>query len=211
LQVASDDERQSQGHLWTGGLLYLILLEHVGWYLSSRKAEPRPSGSGEAFKRSLDMFGTPMSADDRAALWVLRNSFAHDFSLAKSRGRQQFLLEWTLDSQPAVTLPAVRWDGVGYGSPAHPTKVNLRAVEDLAEGVVRKIGNLAKAQPQGLYVLSDISDDEFDRRFRLHVSRPRSPARRRFVPVPTAGSPVTGTGSRRVPLSRTSVPTTGTG
>jgi hypothetical protein len=175
-------------------LLYLILVEHVGSYLSASKAETRPSGSGSAFKRALEMFGPPMPQSERDALWVLRNSFAHDFSLAKPRGHHQFLLGWTLDSLPAVTLPAVPWDGVSYSSPASPTEVNLRAVEDLAEAVVRKIGNLANAQPQGLYVLSDITDQEFDRRFRLHVSRSRSGDRRQSMSISTGSVPVTGTG-----------------
>jgi hypothetical protein len=192
-------------------LLYLILLEHVGSYLSDSKLSTKPDGSGEAFKRALDMFGPPMSVDERDALWVLRNSFAHDFSLAKKRGHQQFLLGWTRASQPPVTLPAVPWDGADYSSPANPTEVNLRAVEDLAEDVVRKIKNLARAQPQRLYVLSDIDDDEFDRRFRLRVSRPRSRARRLFASVLTAGPPVTGTGGRGVPVSRATTHTTGTG
>jgi hypothetical protein len=188
LQVASDEERAERGLVWTGVMLYLTLIEHVGWYLSGATRAARPRGAERAFERTLEMFGPSMPGKERKALRVLRNSFAHDFSLA--RERHHFRLSWTLGSMPAVTLPPTLWDG-SFSNSANPTKVNLRAVEDLAESVVGEIWRLANAQPQRLHVVAGITDEEFDCRFRFRVSRP-----------PSAGSsPLTSTSNITAPGS----------
>ena len=146
-------ERAEHSALWLGALGYLIAIEIIGKYLDRVGYvgdEKRP------IMRALLQFTEDEVEDEDAhkvaryaALYALRNAFAHNYSLFNERAglSHRFALTTTGEA-PVVRLPAEGWDGTSFG-PARPeevTWVDLRALGDMAERVYR---NVCEAHRQG--------------------------------------------------------------
>lgn len=99
---------------WLGATGYLIALDQLGKAVKPAGVAPpeRPF-----FKACLENFAPDLGADDVRALYSLRNSFAHDFSLASQRQgldegpdhRHRFFALDTVG--PLVVHPPVQWTG----------------------------------------------------------------------------------------------------
>lgn len=122
---------------WLGAVGYLCLLDQIGSTVRPRQPSTGAArGSGNSISRALAHW-TNCTEDERAALYALRCSFAHDFGLLNPRpAPPQLLHAFNLRQDgPLVTPPAERWDG-SYPVPRLATTVvNLRAVGDLVEQV----------------------------------------------------------------------------
>ena len=98
--------RAPKESIWPSSLLYMVLMDQIGTAFEPRGEHPEYPGQG--FRNALDLFATkvmPLSTDEQAALYALRCSFAHDYSLVNvpSNSRRVelfhlFQLVWTSTS-----------------------------------------------------------------------------------------------------------------
>lgn len=131
--------RRSQS--WLAATSYLMLLDQVG---TGFKLQGKPVTGSNSFLHALDHFTTLTNEDEREALYALRNAFAHDYALFNvNRHNPLRTHALQLDANafdPVVVLPANRWGGdFDNLTPDMATRVNLRAVGDLVEGVVEAL------------------------------------------------------------------------
>lgn len=171
---------------WAAALLYLAMIDQAG--AAFTLMSPTPSeGVGKRFDRALQQFAPaltgPANTSKRRALYALRNSFAHSYSVANrdasasAGNHHHFLLRWERDinRHPLVVLPPTPWDGdyakVKLVNPTakdpQPTQINLYAVEQLGEEIWRNIQRHAHARR--LY-LQTADWQEFRVRFTFVVS-----------------------------------------
>jgi hypothetical protein len=68
---------------WVGAIGYFALLNQLG---NAIKPKGQTATSTTGIEKALEFFSAA-SSDDRAALYALRNAFAHDFSLRACAGR----------------------------------------------------------------------------------------------------------------------------
>jgi hypothetical protein len=155
---------------WLGAVGYLCLLDQIGSTVRPRQAAAGPDrGSGNSISRALEHW-TSCTVDERAALYALRCSFAHDFGLlnpsAHPRLRQAFHLR---EDGPLVTLPAKRWDGSYPVTRDVATTVNLREVGDLVEQIQARVRDAHRDSRLQLALKSGVA--EFNDRCVLMIMR----------------------------------------
>jgi hypothetical protein len=163
--------------IWPSSLLYMVLMDQMGTAFQPKGSSPKHT---QGFRNALDLFATkvaPLTEEDQAALYALRCSFAHDYSLINIPGDQKrsdlfhlFKLIWTPDpSEALIELPPIPWDGtLGLGTPNYRTVVNLWKFEELAESVVGHVQELARADE--LELGSGLTPHEFAIRYGMNVS-----------------------------------------
>ena len=131
---------------WLGAVGYLILLDQIGTCF-------RPAGTadvdGNTINHALSYF-TDFSGADRIALYALRCTLAHDYSLVNEHPRthrrtHHFIILSDPDF-PVLRHPPQPWNG-DYASqePDNATIVNIRAMGELVEKIYRELLDLAKA------------------------------------------------------------------
>ncbi len=131
-------------YLGTSG--YFSLLDQVGNCFIPNNPK---DASLKGLKSSLLEF-TDLSQDDRDSLYALRCSLAHDFSFVNKdpeRDRKgRYFRRFTVvsdDSYGVIHAADQKWTGdLSDNSPEVFTLVNLEALGDLAEEVVRKLKQL---------------------------------------------------------------------
>jgi len=109
------------------------------------------SAGTQSFRSALNLFARPvlpLSADEINAIYALRCSFAHDYSLVNSTTKpglaHLFIVTWSLD-RPLVDIPIPAWDGdTGAPLPPRRTIVNLKVLEELVEGMVVVVQDAAR-------------------------------------------------------------------
>ena len=127
-----------QSASWLAAVGYLCWFDQVGGALV---LDSKPN-VGSAFLGGLERF-SDLSEAEREALYGLRNSLAHDYSLINPKTAQnaRFPLRWhcfALDPHAhPIQFPAKPWDGLTY--PPTQTSVGLRWVGDLAELVKDRV------------------------------------------------------------------------
>lgn len=130
---------------WLGALGYMALLDHIGLCYQP-EVFPRTTPETSGFIKALTYFAPELPEPEIMTLWALRNSFAHNYSLANPRPtakhRYRFLLSAEA-GQPLVVPALVPWDGTIRLKTRHETVVNLRAFGDLAERIVAEVQRLA--------------------------------------------------------------------
>ncbi|WP_410626336.1 hypothetical protein [Amycolatopsis sp. cmx-8-4] len=118
---------------WLGAVGYLLLVDQVG---SACRAP------GPPVVRALRQFAPRVGEPEREALYALRCSLVHDFGLVTVGGpgrTHHFMPADAAGSGPVVRLPPEPWDGrVEHCRRLNATWVDLRALGDLAEEVVRR-------------------------------------------------------------------------
>ena len=137
----------------------------------------RPAGGAKVGHRRAQggQAGEALSDDEQAALYALRCSFAHDYSLIniplddrRADLFHMFQLVWTVGG-PLIELPPTPWDGTfGLGIPSHRTVVNLFEFEELTESVVVEVQDLARRDE--LELGSDLTSHEFALRYGMTVT-----------------------------------------
>jgi hypothetical protein len=123
---------------WAGTLAYMVLIEHIGIYLSKTVGA---STESRAFTRALADF-TTLNHPERMALYALRCAFAHQYSLINvGQGNQvdavllhhQFVVH---RDETLITFPATPWNCVrGPATEGLITQVSVKKIGDLVEGM----------------------------------------------------------------------------
>jgi hypothetical protein len=143
---------------WLGALGYMVLLDQIGSCFKPLNPQPlmHPNDSEPQQSEYLKalFFFSPLTPDERNALYALRNAFAHDFSLYNipywlvPPATHKYLHHFTVNSDPytkIVTLPQQAWDGdLNNMIEANRTNVNLQTFGDLVEGICAELYNLAE-------------------------------------------------------------------
>lgn len=138
---------------WLGALAYMALLDQIG---SCFRPLGTPKRKEPSILLTLGYFSN-LQDDECKAIYALRCSFAHDYSLSnvryKRKGDQliQSLTHRFCVSQgangPVVTLPAPsdRWDGkfTTIKNDRNLTHINLEKLGDLVEDVCKRVAQLA--------------------------------------------------------------------
>jgi hypothetical protein len=162
--------------IWGASLLYMVIIDQIGSSFETRGA-PRPNGN--SFSMALRTFGvpvTPLSPADIDTLYALRCSFAHDYSLLNvpaNRNRipqlaHLFSVTWSFDRR-LVERPTTYWNGnTSAPLPIERTVVNLKAFEELVEGMIRQV-QLA-AESGDLILAEGMTVKEFTERYSFRIT-----------------------------------------
>ena len=125
---------------WLGAIGYMALLDQIG---SCFKPKQKPYESGTSIHKALRYF-TNLTNGEIEALYALRCSFAHDFSLhninENRASRTHRFRVGVGSSKRIVVLPSVRWDG-NYESKNLEdfTTINLEGFGDLVENICQQL------------------------------------------------------------------------
>lgn len=184
---------------WIGAIGYLCVVDQLSSAVRHAAAEARSRAEPEARRKYRALYDFT-EVDDEAieALYGLRCSLAHDYSLANRKPglpARQHVFHLTGDPGEVVILPSseLRWTGEWASSddPFEPTEVSLCSVGDLVEEVVNTIraehraGNVQIALPGGRA--------EMDRRyFFLHNDFSVLGSSASAETPPASGSPMLG-------------------
>jgi hypothetical protein len=130
---------------WLGVLGYMVMLDQIGECFRPADASSLPNGTPDLIK-ALTYFADEIPDRERQALYALRCSFAHDYSLVNipSNRRTDRLHHFRLSEDPTpcplVDLPAVPWDGdIARRSVSTATRVSLRRLGDVAESMYTRL------------------------------------------------------------------------
>ncbi len=131
---------------WLGAIGYLILLDQIGKCFKPLAIEKVPDGN--PISVALKLFSTlePLEID---AIYALRCSFAHDFSLSNipKSGKKSlyhfFLVHQGADG-PLIRLPKESWDGNQENkNQSNQTAINLELLGDLVDNICIQLKDLA--------------------------------------------------------------------
>jgi hypothetical protein len=143
IETGDKDGTNKFGHLgsWLGTIGYLALLDQIGSCFK-RVGGPEVEENKSGIVKALKHFS---ALDDNQidAIYALRNSFAHDFSL-QNVGRRQGLIHLfevgNSPTEPLTVLPTQPWDGVLETKTLNNlTKINLQALGDEVEKLVKNL------------------------------------------------------------------------
>lgn len=181
-EATGDVVRGGETGTWLGLVGYLTVLDQLGSAVASDKklrfnGESSRSTVTGRFLRTLDQFST-IDLEDAQAIWALRNSLVHDFSLTcvqasdfddqgQLRGnRRPYVRAFALTRGGGrlVNHPRVSWDGK-YPVQTPPTTVDIEAVGDLVEHVISQV---LLAHDAGRLV-ANIGEAEFADRYFMTV------------------------------------------
>lgn len=132
---------------WLGAIAYMTMFDMVG---SIFRPFDSPDVKDTEIGLALQRFAPGIEEVEREALYALRCSFMHNFSLVNiGKGRDErlrqlrthhFYLDDNDNGGVVVTLPREKWTGDFEKTPSRSvTHVNLRSLGDLAESVARKM------------------------------------------------------------------------
>ncbi len=164
---------------WLGALGYLILLDQIGTCFKPRN---KPSVSGSPLIRALTYFSA-LQKDERDAIYALRCSLAHGYSLinldtridTKSKVRRtEYTHRFKLTGDeigPIVILPKSKWDGdYSNKNTNNQTVIDIVLLGDLVENICKLLDTMSKADQ--LEVILSKSSEELDRRYSLYFGPP---------------------------------------
>ena len=186
-KVALDDARkatcrQSNGDTqpginhgsWLGAIGYIVLLDQIGECLKPKSKESKYKNK---VKKALDYFESGLNDDEINALYALRCSFAHNYSLInvdkyfkkadKSKDKLTHCFHVEVGKAcKIVELPQKRWERDFENiSDDEITYINLEALGDLVENICSKI--IDKFQRDELELTVPV--EEFLKRYFLHT------------------------------------------
>jgi len=146
IKTGAKDNTNKYGHLgsWLGTIGYLSLLDQIGGCfrkVNGPTIEANKSGIIKALKNFTDLTDNQIDA-----IYALRNSFAHDYSL-QNVGKRQGLIHHSSvdnsDTKPAIILPQQNWDGLmNTKTPQNATYINLQALGDIVERLILNLIDL---------------------------------------------------------------------
>lgn len=143
IETGAKDTTNTFGHLgsWLGTIGYLTLLDQIGCCFKRTNGpiiEMNKSGIIKALKNFSNLGDNEINA-----IYALRNSFAHDYSLQNVSNRHGLTHHFTVDnsnSKPAIILPRQNWNGFTNNKTSqNGTYVNLQALGDIVEKLILNI------------------------------------------------------------------------
>lgn len=144
IETGHKDNSNEFGHLgsWLGTIGYLSLLDQIGGCFK-KIGEPIIDSKKSGIIKALKYF-SDLNDDKINAIYALRNSFAHDYSLQNVNSRQVLLTHHFVvensETNPTVSLPTNNWDGLMENkSSQNATHINLQSLGDLVEGLVNRL------------------------------------------------------------------------
>lgn len=143
IETGAKDGTNQFGHLgsWLGTIGYLSLLDQIGGCFK-RVGGPVVEENKSGIIKALKYFS---NLDDNQidAIYALRNSFAHDFSLQNVGKRAGLTHHFVVGNSPIeslIILPSNPWDGILESkSKKNLTKINLQALGDEVEKLVKNL------------------------------------------------------------------------
>ena len=135
---------------WLGALGYMVLLDLIGSIFSDKTKKNNKIKSNSTFIKTLKYF-TNLSDDVIYALYSLRCSFAHNFTLFNKNNQNpnlQHHFKVVSDSKSKlVILPKFKWDGIHKNKNGdNKTIVNLELLGDLVEDIHNIIIEITKIE-----------------------------------------------------------------
>ena len=174
-ETGAKDGTNQFGHLgsWLGAIGYLSLLDQIGGCFRNVKrplTEKNKSGIIKALKNFSDLDNNQINA-----IYSLRNSFAHDYSLQNIDKKEREGLTHHFEvnnspTEPLIILPTEPWKGVlDSKSNINVTKINLQALGDEVEKVVK---NLIQLNSNGqIEIILEKGKDELIARYSFVTGR----------------------------------------
>jgi hypothetical protein len=131
---------------WSGALAYLVLIDHIGIFLS--KVENGDTNPVEFIKALKDF--TNLSDPHIYAIYALRCAFAHQYSLINvGKGHNAPLKHHQFEVHPGenlIALPPDPWDGIPTLETNNIiTSISLKKLGDLVEEINIKLVAMAAA------------------------------------------------------------------
>jgi len=146
IETGEKDNSNSFGHLgsWLGTIGYLSLLDQIGGCFK-RVNGPIIQANKSGIIKALKNFSS-LSDDEIDAIYALRNSFAHDYSLQNIGSRTGLIHHFLVDNSstnPAIILPQQNWDGlIANKTYKNTTYINLQKLGDLVEELIMNLNQL---------------------------------------------------------------------
>ncbi|MBL7913117.1 MAG: hypothetical protein JNJ41_18785 [Bacteroidia bacterium] len=143
VETGAKDSTNSFGHLgsWLGTIGYLSLLDQIGGCFKLTNG-PVVDANKSGIIKALKYFSN-LNDNEIDAIYALRNSFAHDFSLQNVGKRPGLTHHFDVDNSPTnpvIVLPTQNWDGIiANKSLSNLTKINLQALGDTVETLVANL------------------------------------------------------------------------
>jgi hypothetical protein len=146
----------------------MMMFDQVG---SACQLAGGPPEQGPSFVKALKSFAAGVGELEREALYALRCSLVHDFSLVNigsSRRTHHFMLDDGEQLGPVVRLPPEPWDGqLGHCRMSNATWVNLRSLGDSAEEVFTRLVDLHEQNELAIALPGGVA--ELQRRYAMTI------------------------------------------
>lgn len=161
---------------WLGAIGYMSLLDQIGGCL---KPTGKKTNYINEIKKALDYFDSGLSDEEINALYALRCSFAHNYSLinfdpkfkGKNKSKDKLAHRFHVETgkNKVVELPSVKWDGdfTNISSNNNITYINLEAFGDLVEKIRSKLIEKYKRNELEL----SVPPQEFKEKYFFHALR----------------------------------------
>ena len=140
IETGAKDNSNSFGHLgsWLGTIGYLSLLDQIGGCFK-RINGPIIQVNKSNIIKALKNFSS-LNDNKIDAIYALRNSFSHDYSIQNIGSRPGLIHHFLVDNSstnPAIILPQQNWDGIITNkTPQNVTYINLQALGDIVEDII---------------------------------------------------------------------------
>ena len=147
IQTGDKDGSNTFGHLgsWLGTIGYLSLLDQIGGCFKKVNGPIIDQNKSGIIKALTDF--SDFTENEIDAIYALRNSFAHDYSLqniGRRAGLTHHFLVDNSETQPVIVLPAQNWDGViSNKTKQNMTYINLQRLGDKIEDLINQLVFLA--------------------------------------------------------------------
>jgi len=163
----NEDKFHGDPGSWLGAIGYFSVLNQIGNCFKLKSEGSEGKEDSNKIKKALKYFSDLNDDKEINALYALRNSFAHDYSLQninKNCPELNFCFEVYdgIDGR-VVTLPQINWNDRSPKAPENTTRINLRAFGDMVEKLINNLRKLAKDDKVEIALKGGI--DEFKDRY----------------------------------------------
>lgn len=140
METGAKDNTNTFGDLgsWLGAVGYLSLLDQIG-NCFKKVDRPADETNKSGIIKALKNFSN-LTDDEIGAIYALRISFAHDYSLQNTNDQNPNMTHhfyvYKSDDSAIVVLPKQKWDGKSDKTAPNRTYINLQAFGDMTEKLI---------------------------------------------------------------------------
>lgn len=166
-------EDKNGSHTWLGAIAYLLIVDQIGECYETSKVIPNV---GSPFRKALHYF-SDLSECDSKILYGLRGSLVHNYSLVSRYKRDPknpwdycYVFELEADSDSSlINTPQEKWTGdiSLIDRKKHSTRIILKKIGDLVEGIYKKLCYFNKEN--NLNLTADLTPEDLLKRFTFTV------------------------------------------